>query len=194
MSQPDASSSSSKKRKTVESSTSDEPSSSSSTTYSEDFNDPEGDVVLQSSNNVLFRVQRFYLQAASTVFRDMLAIPQPPSNGSSLYPPIVKIEESSEHLTLLLRQMQPDRFKEILRWEDLLVGLDLADKYEVTLLSFFISKTYLADADAAFFGDLLNNREDDKTCPSPTPIDLWALARQHGHVQDKPTISSSETP
>jgi len=97
MSQPEGSSSSSKKRKTAGSSNTDDAlsSSSSSPTYSADFNDPEGDVVLQSSDDVLYRVHKFYLQAASTVFRDTLALPQPPSNQSSSSPPVVKLEDSS---------------------------------------------------------------------------------------------------
>ncbi|KAL7411854.1 hypothetical protein BDY24DRAFT_395062 [Mrakia frigida] len=183
MSQPDASSSSSKKRKTVESSTSDEPSSSSSTTYSEDFNDPEGDVVLQSSDNVLFRVQRFYLQAASTVFRDMLAIPQPPSNGSSS-PPVVKLEESSKDLKHFLHAVlgrAPRELTDPLAWPAVRSIATLSNKYGAENLAANASHRYIADAlgendfvsiDGA--GSTLDNY--------PTLIDTWAFACQQKHL------------
>lgn len=65
-----------------------------------DFNYPEDDVVLKTSDNVGFRVHSAILRRASTVFSDMLALAQSPSvplpNGDIAIP----LEESKEVVEL----------------------------------------------------------------------------------------------
>ena len=69
-----------------------------------DFNDETDDIILRSSNGVHYQVHSGTLRKASTVFSDMLAIPQPPSVLQQSHdPPIIPLEESSLDLERGLR-------------------------------------------------------------------------------------------
>ncbi|RSH82319.1 hypothetical protein EHS25_006029 [Saitozyma podzolica] len=62
------------------------------------YNDPTADVVLESTDKVLFRVHSYLLKASSTVFRDMFDL-----NASPLILPTpIPFESSSSDLTLFL--------------------------------------------------------------------------------------------
>ncbi|EIW75069.1 hypothetical protein CONPUDRAFT_66183, partial [Coniophora puteana RWD-64-598 SS2] len=41
------------------------------------FDDPEAEIILRSSDNVEFRVFKSFLAFSSSIFRDMLSLPQP---------------------------------------------------------------------------------------------------------------------
>ncbi|TFK81899.1 hypothetical protein K466DRAFT_631972 [Polyporus arcularius HHB13444] len=73
-------------------------------TASAPFNDPSADAVLRTSDNVEFRVFRWFLKAISPLFDDMFALPQPP--GSTSTSPILMSEPSSV-LEVLLRLYYP---------------------------------------------------------------------------------------
>lgn len=68
----------------------------------------EGDVVLKSSDGVLFRVYKIILSLASPFFRDMFSLPQTstPSDGTGTGS-IVPFTESSEIIDTLLRVVYP---------------------------------------------------------------------------------------
>ncbi|CDO74336.1 hypothetical protein BN946_scf184850.g8 [Trametes cinnabarina] len=61
------------------------------------YRDPsEGDVVIRTSDQVDFHVDQRRLVDVSTVFADILSIPQPPSTGSaSVKKPVIDVSESS---------------------------------------------------------------------------------------------------
>ncbi len=73
-------------------------------TASAPFNDPSADAVLRTSDNIDFRVFRWFLKAISTLFDDMFALPQPP--GSTSTSPIL-MSEPSNVLEVLLRLYYP---------------------------------------------------------------------------------------
>lgn len=98
--------------------------------YHPDYNDPTDDVILQSSDRTLFRVHSVLLRKSSTVFADMLAIPQPiNSSTTSLLvndhagPPPIQVQESTETLARCLslityRALPPDVFTDLAAVED----------------------------------------------------------------------------
>lgn len=68
--------------------------------------DPDADVYLRSSDNILFAFPKFYLQASSQVFEDCLKCPLPLQPGEGAIRdglPVIQLEESSNELELLLR-------------------------------------------------------------------------------------------
>ena len=72
----------------------------------EEFNDPNGDITLHSSDQVEFRVSRWPLQYLYPVFSDMFHLPDPTSPGPST-PPVVQMEESASVIEALLRLSYP---------------------------------------------------------------------------------------
>ncbi|KAL5512749.1 hypothetical protein ACEPAG_3015 [Sanghuangporus baumii] len=72
------------------------------------FDDPRGDIILRTSDNVDFRVFRIILDLASPVFRDMLSMPQPPlQDEGTVGTPVVSVSESSAALDIVLRFCYP---------------------------------------------------------------------------------------
>ncbi|EPT03210.1 hypothetical protein FOMPIDRAFT_1116450, partial [Fomitopsis schrenkii] len=74
------------------------------------FNSPSADVILQSSDNVRFRVRKAILSEASPVFDNMFSLPPEQANlGSSAFPnlPIVPMSEDSATLEGILRLCYP---------------------------------------------------------------------------------------
>lgn len=81
------------------------------------FTEPTADIVLCSSNNVLFRLHKIILSLASEFFRDMLSLPQPESTPSTSRDcsaiseldgiPVLHVSESSDVLERLFRLCYP---------------------------------------------------------------------------------------
>ncbi|KZV63962.1 hypothetical protein PENSPDRAFT_589074, partial [Peniophora sp. CONT] len=101
------------------------------------FNFPDADLTLRSCNNVHFAVHRTVLHLCSSVFADMLSIPQNPSAEHSLSRPIVAMTEDSRALRLLLRFCYPRPVceePELGRIKDIKRAATLADKYDIDSL------------------------------------------------------------
>ena len=75
------------------------------------FNKPNADLILRSSDLVDFRVRKAIMEEATSVFEDMLDIPQPArQNSSTQYDgnvPIVSLTEHSSILSILLQLCYP---------------------------------------------------------------------------------------
>lgn len=69
------------------------------------FNNPRADVILQSSDNVRFRVRKAILSEASPVFENMFSLPQTNPDNSAL--PTVPLAEDSAVIEVLLRLCYP---------------------------------------------------------------------------------------
>lgn len=131
--------------------------------------DPDGkaDIVLRSIDGVHFAVCRASLAAASTVFDDMLEIPQPPkkrqkmqsqSGGLSVErDDVVQLEERSQPLEIFLRHiitrayLQNDAaptflsfatFKDIALFEDV---LEMANKYDTPFVFDALARLHLPE-------------------------------------------------
>ena len=72
------------------------------------FDDPRGDIILRTSDDVNFHVLKIVLELASPVFKDMISLPQPREGrkGENLVP-IIPVSESSTTLDPVLRFCYP---------------------------------------------------------------------------------------
>ncbi|KDQ20467.1 hypothetical protein BOTBODRAFT_124077 [Botryobasidium botryosum FD-172 SS1] len=119
-----------------EANTPDERSFESSPKISKRFSSPKADIILRSSDDVEFRVHRLFLAEASTVFRDMLEIPQAQTQSAGeLSLPIVDVTESEEVLDALLRWIYPwagkPKVTAVAQMESYLVA---ASKYDIAVV------------------------------------------------------------
>lgn len=97
------------------------------------FNDADADLILRTSNvygNAPFRVHKHRLSEASTVFRDMLAMPQPYSDGT----PFVDVSETKEVIDKLLRFIYPCDNPVILDLASLVGVIEAAVKYDAAIV------------------------------------------------------------
>ena len=74
----------------------------------EELNDPNGDIILCSSDQVEFRVFRWPLQRLSPVFSDMFTLPDPGSaSPEASAQPIVQMDETAPVIEAILRLSYP---------------------------------------------------------------------------------------
>ncbi|VDB95807.1 unnamed protein product [Peniophora sp. CBMAI 1063] len=103
------------------------------------FNAPDADLVLRSSDNVEFAVQRSIVRLISTVFDDTLSLPQGPDADATS----VQMFEDSSTLRLLLQACYP---RSVCNEPDLKNILDikraaaLAQKYDIAFLHEKVTK------------------------------------------------------
>ncbi|EIW79711.1 hypothetical protein CONPUDRAFT_126135 [Coniophora puteana RWD-64-598 SS2] len=96
------------------------------------FDADDAEIILRTSDGVDFRVHKSILSVASSVFRDMLSIPQPssPSDDSHLVP----LTESSKTLNTLLLFCYPVPDPEIETLSDMRLVLEAARKYDLSFI------------------------------------------------------------
>ncbi|KAJ8517739.1 hypothetical protein ONZ45_g5092 [Pleurotus djamor] len=97
------------------------------------FNDSGADVILQTCDNVNFRVFRAILSVASPVFKDMFTLPQPQPDSEASHDtiPVVIVSEDSLTLDTLLRFCYPMDYPVIEFKEVLIATLMAAQKYDM---------------------------------------------------------------
>ena len=108
------------------------------------FDDPRADLILQSSDEVHFRVFKPILSLASPIFDDMFSIPPPPSQKPHDEVQVVHLTEHSTALDVVLRHIYPVRSP---KGDKLLYANILAEfvrKYQVEALDENIT-VYLTD-------------------------------------------------
>lgn len=115
------------------------------------FTASDADIILRTSESKLFRVHKNILSIASSVFRDMLAVPQSPSEPTKEGEcglPVVDVQDSAEDLEILLRMIYPVAFPPIADLDALSNTLVILDKYHTEglqerLKPFLISSAFL---------------------------------------------------
>lgn len=99
------------------------------------FDDPEGDVILRSSDRVDFRFFKNFLSKASEVFSSLFQVPSPSESTSpSDYidgVPLVQVAETSRVLDILLRFCHPALRHPRLLPEDIMGVYKAAEKYDI---------------------------------------------------------------
>jgi hypothetical protein len=90
---------------------------------------PNADVILRASGGTEFHAHKLVLSIASSVFRDMFSVPQPPSTTSSQLP-IADVNDPPEVFEMFLRFIYPIPNPPINDIETLASLLRLADKYD----------------------------------------------------------------
>ena len=93
----------------------------------------DGDVVLKSSDGVLFRVHKVILSLASPFFRDMFSLPQSPGTPQDCVgnAPIIPFTESSEIIDTLLRAVYPDEDPDLKLVHEIEGVVEAAIKYDM---------------------------------------------------------------
>ena len=92
----------------------------------------DGDIVLRSSDGVLFRTHKVILSLASPFFRDMFSLPQlgtPPDGAGN--GPIIPFTESSETIDTLLRVLYPDDDPDLKLVHEIECVVEAAIKYDM---------------------------------------------------------------
>ena len=127
------------------------------------FDQAHADIILRSSDSVDFRVHKTILWVASSVFKDMLCLPQPSQPKDDEYRdglPVVMLEEDAKTLDFILRTIYPVRSPTI-------GGLD--DLYPV----FRTVQKYCFEAFEGFVEEQLNAALQQE------PISVYAIACQY---------------
>lgn len=90
---------------------------------------PDVDVILRASGGKEFYAHKLVLSLASSVFRDMFSVPQPPQTGKSSELPIIDMHDPPEALEIFLQIIYPARNPVIRDVKTLTSVLLLTDKY-----------------------------------------------------------------
>ncbi|KZP14253.1 hypothetical protein FIBSPDRAFT_690376, partial [Athelia psychrophila] len=104
------------------------------------FNDAEADIILRSSDNVEFRVLKFFLSRASSFFRGMFDLPQGVASSDQEMRdaiPVITLAEPASIINHLLRCCYPltdiggINFENV---DDLFAVVQAARKYDVVVV------------------------------------------------------------
>ena len=109
------------------------------------FDDPQADLVLQSSDEVHFRVSKLILSLASPIFKDMFSIPSPSSQKPHDEVQVVHLTEHSTALDVVLRHIYPVRSPKGDKFLYASILAEFARKYQVESLDESIT-AYLTDS------------------------------------------------
>ena len=74
---------------------------------SESLEVPDANLIIRSSDHVLFRVHKSVLAMASPFFKDLLSLPQPPDSEFVDELPLIDFSEVSELLNVLVSILYP---------------------------------------------------------------------------------------
>ena len=142
---------------------------------------PDTDLVLQSSDGVLFATRTLYVRAASYVFDEILGMPPSVDEEKRDGHLLLKIEEESEVVTLFLmytgRGAHAYTTTPLPLWAHVELLSKMFDKYDAPLLAVTFVKFQLP----RFLGDQRNAILD--TSHNVKPHKVFALAVIHG-VED----------
>ena len=130
---------------------------------------PDPDIILRASGGIELHAHKLILSIASSVFRDMFSIPQPPTESSQL--PIIDVDETPEVLTIFLQIIYPTPnppVNDIGTWAPV---LRLADKYDAGLVLGVLREYILS------------------TCLDSPPIQVYAILCFCGREKEAEAIA-----
>ena len=96
------------------------------------FTANDADIILRTTESKLFRVHKNILSIASSVFRDMLTVPQSPpepTKEGECELPVIDVHDSAEDIEVLLRMIYPVAFPPINDLDALSNAFVTLDKY-----------------------------------------------------------------
>ena len=99
-----------------------------------DFDSPDADVILRSSDGKDLRVHRIILSLTSPVFQGMFNLPQPTESPSPSQIPTIDVPESSDILQPFLQYLyprSPPKISDVAMWADLYT---IAHKYDADVI------------------------------------------------------------
>ena len=140
----------------------------------EDFNVPDGDIILRAQGSLRnhdFRVHKLVLSLASAVFRDMFGIPQPRPNASNVDIEVIDVTDPPRGLDLVLRLIYPFPPPNVDSLDLLVEGLVIADKYNIE-------------------GARARLREPLKKFIKEAPLRVYAIAARFGFDEEAEAAAS----
>ena len=108
------------------------------------FDDPKADLIIRSSDNILFYVHKSLLSIVSPVFEAMFALPHDTSQELYNNRPCVPVSDDSHHLFCLLSQCDPRCQRLSPTLSNLAMTLAIADKYDIDFMVVRARKDLLA--------------------------------------------------
>ena len=108
------------------------------------FDDPKADLIIRSSDNILFYVHKSLLSIVSPVFEAMFALPHDTSQELHNNRPCVPVSDDSHHLFCLLSQCDPRCQRLSPTLGNLAMTLAIADKYDIDFMVARARKDLLA--------------------------------------------------
>lgn len=143
----------------------------------EEFDAPDGDIILRALNPLAhrdFRVHKLILSLASPVFRDMFGIPQPRANAINVDTEIVEMTDPPRALDLVLRLIYPFPPPTVDSLDLLVESLVITDKYNIE-------------------GARARLREPLKRFIRESPLRVYAVASRFGFNEEAEMASSLTT-
>jgi hypothetical protein len=101
------------------------------TNTSAPFDSPNADIIIRTSDNVQLRTYKILLSSASPIFKDMLAMPQPPEQADDEQAddlPVVDVTETNAAIRNALHFCYPTTIRRIIKDRD---GLSLSEIVDV---------------------------------------------------------------
>ena len=151
--------------------------STTTTIMDEEFDVPDGDIILRARgapNHRDFRVHKLVLSLASPVFRDMFGIPQPRLNALNDDIEVVDVSDPPLGLDLALRLIYPFPPPTVDNLDLLVEGLVITDKYNMG-------------------GARARLRESLKRFVKEAPLRVYAIASRFGFDEEAEASSSLTT-
>ena len=137
-----------------------------------EFDAPDTDAILRSSDGKELRVHRLILSLSSPVFQGMFSLPQPTDTSSEI--PSIDVPEHSDTLQPFIQYLyprSPPRISDISMWEALYV---IADKYAAEVVT-----------------DLLRDMLIPRFLET-SPLRVYALA-SHWGLEEEAKVASTRT-
>lgn len=113
------------------------------TTTSPRFQFPDSDLIIRTRDRVDFRVHKSLMSFSSRVFRDMLTLDNIAPPTSPMH--VVEVSEISRHMEASLRYIYPLPSPVIQSLDQLVVLLEIADKYDISVILIAIEDFLLVD-------------------------------------------------
>ncbi|KZS91900.1 hypothetical protein SISNIDRAFT_393178, partial [Sistotremastrum niveocremeum HHB9708] len=105
----------------------------------------DSDLTIRTSDKVEFRVHKSILSFASGVFKDMLGLDSLPSSNVSPQK-IVDVTEDGESMEAVLRYIYPLPHPIFKTMDQIVMMLDLSDKYNVPVINAAMQECLLANS------------------------------------------------
>ena len=102
------------------------------------LNIPDANIILRSSDQVNFYVHRSLLSMSSPFFKDLLSLPQPPSDGLVDGLPVIEVPEDAGLLNNLVSLLYPIRRVKPSSYEKVFALLSACQKYDMISIQSYI--------------------------------------------------------
>ncbi|KAI0687889.1 hypothetical protein BC835DRAFT_1309017 [Cytidiella melzeri] len=118
--------------------------------YNSCFDDADADLIIRAGDKALFRVYKVILKKASSIFKDMLSIPQSPSIVDDRDEidgiPVIDVDEPERILEILFTLCYPKQRPQLTDTREAALTLKAALKYEMDVIAEYVRDLWPAVA------------------------------------------------